>query len=133
LIEGLLTLARSEQGVMQKEQFDLGELAWRVVDSRADVISRRSLRIATHFQTALVQGDPDLLERLVANVVDNAIGHNVEGGAVIASTAKSRGSVVLRVVNDGPLVGPTEIERLCSHLSTDSDRFTSVAAITGWD
>jgi len=59
-----------------------------------------------------VDGDPRLLERLVANLVDNAITHNVEGGSVRVSTGSEDGRAALTVTNTGPVVPGSELDRL---------------------
>ena len=53
-----------------------------------------------------------LIERLVANLVDNAIGHNIVDGHVWVSTGVNDGKAVLSVANTGPVVSPDEVNRL---------------------
>jgi signal transduction histidine kinase len=57
-------------------------------------------------------GDPRLVERLVANLVDNALRHNVEGGEVAVMTASEGGRVRLAVRNTGPIVPRDDVECL---------------------
>src|ERR1700684_3411922 len=57
-------------------------------------------------------GDPDLITRLVANLVDNAVRYNVPGGTVEVSTSQRDGQAVLTVANSGPGIAPGEIGRL---------------------
>jgi signal transduction histidine kinase len=52
------------------------------------------------------------VERLVANVLDNALRHNVPGGMVVVRTGTRAGHGWLAVSNDGPVVEPDQIERL---------------------
>jgi signal transduction histidine kinase len=60
-----------------------------------------------------VSGDPGLVERLVANLVENAVRYNVPGGWVAAGTSvNGDGRGVLSVANSGPIVPPGETERL---------------------
>jgi signal transduction histidine kinase len=53
-------------------------------------------------------GDPDLVESLVSNLVDNAVRHNVPGGQVVVATAPTR----ITVTNTGPVIPPEEVDRL---------------------
>jgi signal transduction histidine kinase len=63
-------------------------------------------------ERAWMSGDPDLVERLVANLVSNAIRHNVAGGRIELATGVESGCAVLAVANTGPLVPPDELPRL---------------------
>ena len=69
-----------------------------------------------HVETAIcpapLDGDPRLVERLVANLVDNAIIHNVAGGHVQISTDTTKGRAVLTVANTGSNIPSSEIDRL---------------------
>ena len=59
-----------------------------------------------------MSGDPDLLERLVANLVSNAIRHNIADGRITVATRVESGRAVLSVVNTGPLIPAYEVEHL---------------------
>jgi signal transduction histidine kinase len=70
------------------------------------------LRLHIALGAAHIQGDPQLLERLVANLIDNAIRHNAAGGGIDVTTATTAAAAVLSVANDGPVVPVEELERL---------------------
>lgn len=108
LIEALLTLARNEHGLTVHEQVDLATVAEDVLDSvdAGDRCLRPSLR------PAVLAGDPVLLERLVANLVDNAMRYNVSGGNVRIETRTVDGRATLLVANTGPIVAPDAIDGL---------------------
>ena len=112
LIDGLLTLASSERGIERWEQFDLGALTQVVVDARRQGAERRGVRIEASFEQAGAVGDPSLVESLVANLVENAIRHNVKGGVVDVRTATTTSGAQLTIGNTGPIVPPVELERL---------------------
>src|SRR6266481_1243373 len=57
-------------------------------------------------------GDPALMERLIANLLDNAIGHNDDRGVVEISTGSSDEEAYLTVANTGPVVLTRLVERL---------------------
>jgi signal transduction histidine kinase len=111
LIDALLTLASSESGLDQRKRVDLADLLRASLDKRRDA-DAVGLQIDESLQPAFVEGDPRLIERLVANLVDNAVAHNVEGGTVHVSTGSSDGGAVLTVMNTGPVIPPSEIDRL---------------------
>jgi signal transduction histidine kinase len=112
LLEALLTLASSEVGLDRREPTDLAEICQRVLARPRLETERLGLHIETATCSAPLDGDPTLIERLVANLVDNAIGHNVGGGHVKVSTAVLEGQAVLSVTNTGPVLPPSELNRV---------------------
>jgi signal transduction histidine kinase len=112
LIEALLTLSRSQRGLDHHEAFDLAEVSCEIIGARALEAERRDVRINAALSRAQTSGDPRLGERLIANLVDNAIRHNVAGGRVEVTTTTVAGNAVLTVVNTGPPVPAAEIGRL---------------------
>jgi signal transduction histidine kinase len=112
LIAALLTLARGQAGIEVQEPFDLAELVSQAVEARESEAARRSLAIRTALAPALTAGDPRLAERLVANLVDNALRHNVPGGVVEVCTRALDGRAVLSVANTGPVVPMSAVNRL---------------------
>ena len=112
LIDALLSLASSERGLNRRRPVDLAALAGSVLGERTGEIERRGLRLHTALDPAGVQGDPQLLERLVANLIDNAIRHNVAGGGIDVTTTTTAGAAVLSVANDGLVIPVDELERL---------------------
>jgi signal transduction histidine kinase len=112
LIEALLTLASSERGVEQWEPFDLADIAAQALDDRRQEAERLGLHLHTSLTAAPATGDPSLAESLVANLLDNAVRHNVPGGRVEVSTTMTDGRAVIRVSNTGPVVPPHELNRL---------------------
>ncbi len=112
LIEALLTLASSERGVEHWEDFDLAKLAAQVVLARSDEAMQRGIRVEETLSRAPARGDPSLVESLIANLVDNAVRHNTDGGWVQVATETRAGMGVVVVSNTGPVVPPQDLERL---------------------
>jgi signal transduction histidine kinase len=112
LIEALLTLARSQRGLDRVEPVDLAAVTDAVITSRRAEAERRDLVISADLGPATVAGDDRLAERLVANLLDNALRHNTTGGRVWVSTAAVNGHAVLSVANTGPTIPPTEVGQL---------------------
>ena len=112
MIDALLTLARSERGLERREPLLLDAVAGAVLRERREEIARRGLRLEAKLEDAPVTGDARLIERLVANLLDNAVHHNTAGGWVAFATATEAGEAVLTVANSGPAIAPKEVERL---------------------
>jgi signal transduction histidine kinase len=112
IIEALLTLSRGQAGLDRRERFDLAALADQVVISRRSEAQDRQLGLHTALAAAPAAGDPRLAERLVANLVDNALRHNVPGGYVEVVTGTGAGGSLLSVINTGPVVPAEAVGRL---------------------
>lgn len=112
LIESLLTLASSEQGVEQWEPLDLSTITAEAILARQAETQRRDITMDTALAQASTTGDPRLVESLVANLIDNAIRHNLAGGRVEVTTSQSQHGARLAVRNTGPVIPPDEVDRL---------------------
>jgi signal transduction histidine kinase len=87
LIEGLLVLAESDRGLRGKIPVQLDELAESVLDAHEELAARHGITMHRKLSERLVPGDPVLLERLITNLVANAIAYNEPGGWVEAEVA----------------------------------------------
>ena len=112
LLEALLTLATSQRGLSRRERVDLAAVAGRVLAAAAGELRRRGLVTDVSLAPAALRGDPALVERLVANLVDNAIAYNVDGGEVTIRTSRDGETALLTVSNTGPRVPAAEVARL---------------------
>ncbi|MGH3995775.1 MAG: sensor histidine kinase, partial [Pseudonocardiaceae bacterium] len=113
LVDGLLVLARTEGSALRaREPVDLAALAvaaLRIVEPES---RGRGLRVSAPTQSAPVTGDPALLERVVGNLVENAVRHNVDGGWVQVFTGVAGQQAMLRVSGSGELVAPEAVAAL---------------------
>jgi signal transduction histidine kinase len=100
LIEGLLALASSEQELTDVVEVDLAEVARHVAAGTGASVSAAS---------AVVRGDAVLLERMVGNLVDNALRYNTPGGWVALDVT---GDGTVTVENTGPVVPPEAVPGL---------------------
>lgn len=112
LLDALLTLASSERGLERRDPEDLARLAQPALDSVRTELERARLELEVDLRPAPVRGDPALLERLTANLLDNAVEYNRVGGRVVIGTRTESGRAVLSVANTGPTVPPDQMERL---------------------
>ncbi|MGH2864954.1 MAG: sensor histidine kinase [Solirubrobacteraceae bacterium] len=112
LIEALLSLASGGRLVGRQEPVDLAALTRDVLAERSGQIERRGLQLHTSLGPAVARGAPQLVLRLVSNLIDNAISHNNAGGRLDVTTATIDGAAALSVANDGPIILAEELERL---------------------
>jgi signal transduction histidine kinase len=96
LIDGLLILAQSEHGLDGTEPVALDQLVRQVVE---EIPTGTGIALVQDLEPVTVVGDPVLLTRLVANLVDNAVKYNYDGGSVHLAT-RSDGRLAVR--NTGP-------------------------------
>jgi two-component system OmpR family sensor kinase len=103
LATDLLTLARSEAGLDLQDQteVDLRLLAERVADRYRSIAAEHGLGFALSGPAAIVRGDPAMLERIVGNLVDNAVKHSPAGGTITLEIGAG-GRVELTVRDQGP-------------------------------
>ncbi len=109
----LLTLARNEAGLSAQDmgEVDLHLVVERVIARRQAVAAERGLRLLLSGPAAVVRGDESMLERVVGNLVDNAVRHSPDGGA-IALEILARETVSLAVRDEGPGVPVGDQPRL---------------------
>jgi signal transduction histidine kinase len=108
LLDAILTLARSEHPQLQREPLNLAATAAEVLRSHDD----HSLRRVAVLGPARTIGHPELVERLVTNLVENAIRHNIPGGELHLATSTTRDRAFLTIANSGPSIPPDEIDKL---------------------
>ncbi|MEU3836663.1 sensor histidine kinase [Streptomyces microflavus] len=108
LIEGLLLLAVSDEGLRRRERVDLDATTATVTEALAAEAEERAVTVDVEARPVSVQGDPVLLDHLVHNLVANALRHNHPGGTVRVRV----GPGGLEVANTGPVVDPAAVPLL---------------------
>ena len=124
LVEQLLVLARQEataaEGAVSRP-VDLADLARRTVADLAGVAAAKGVDLGVQqADPATVQGQPDALQILLRNLVDNAVKYTPGGGTVDISVQHDGQKIVVQVEDSGPGIPPDERERVF-------DRFYRVA------
>lgn len=112
IIESLLALARSQSTMHERAEVDFAELVGDVTGEYAPVADTAGIEIELSLGTAIVTGDRELLERLVANLIDNAIRYNLPAGWVEVTIDTRHDAVELRVANSGAILNPIDVDTL---------------------
>jgi signal transduction histidine kinase len=113
LIEGLLLLARSERELSVRKPVDMKDVAETAIDQLSSRAEEAGVTVTTELQSAETIGDPVLLERCVANLVENGIKHNLpESGRLWVRAGMVEGALVVQVANTGLHVPAYEVNSL---------------------
>lgn len=113
LIAALLVLARSERGATDLVEDDLADVAAEALDQVAGRVRVRGLRLETDLVSTPLLANIALLGIAVANLLENAVRYNSEGGLLRVTAAPTGdGAARLTVVNDGPALRPDHVEKL---------------------
>jgi signal transduction histidine kinase len=111
LLDALLTLARSEGAAAGGELVDLATLVDEALMAREAQL--RGIAVESDLEPAPAVGDVALLERMVGNLVDNAIVHNSgERRWIRVSTGERDGAPGLVIANSGEVIVPDRVEGL---------------------
>ncbi len=112
LIEALLTLASSERGLDRREPVDLAAAAEQALSSIGPEAARQGLQVTSSIEAAPLTGNRALVERMIANLMENAVHYNVPEGSIDLRTECRDGSAVLTVANSGLSVSRDDVDRL---------------------
>jgi signal transduction histidine kinase len=108
MIEALLMLAISDQasyrGGAGRELLDLSAVAEDALEVAAPGIARLGLAVQTELAPAPAAGDQQLVERMVWNLVDNAVRHNQPGGWITIATGRDTQGAFLHIANSGAVI-----------------------------
>jgi signal transduction histidine kinase len=109
LIEGLLVLSESERGLVGTTPQRLDLITQAVVDRHVELAEQATVKLHVDVIPRTVDGEGVLLERLVANLVQNAIKYNRPDGCV---TVRVDDTPALRVTNTGVAVPAEDVPAL---------------------
>ncbi len=115
LVDSLLEVSRMESGEtqLQLSEFDLGLMA-KTVFGNFLVTQDRHIEMHIHQaeELPLIVGDRDMLERVVANLLDNALKYTPDGGQVTLTTGTEGAYLVISVSDTGPGIPERDRERI---------------------
>jgi signal transduction histidine kinase len=102
LLDGLLVLARSERGLLHRESLELAEVARDAIRGVEEEAVPAGVRLELRPDRARTRGDRRLIERLIANLVENGVRHNHPGGWTRVEVWAADATARVRVENSGP-------------------------------
>ncbi|MFE9040470.1 sensor histidine kinase [Streptomyces sp. NPDC007818] len=113
LTEALLTLSRSDSGLVGREPVDLSLVAEEAAETLLPLAERRGIALDVTGGAAWTSGSPELLLRMVTNLVQNAVVHNLPSGGTVEVRTEARGGTsVVRVENTGAPLPPELVPTL---------------------
>ena len=125
-VEALLTLAISEVGPTAQEAIDLATAAEDALDATHAAIDQHHITVEAALEPALARGDRVLLERMIANLVENAVRHNNPGGWIGIRTIQQADSAVFEIANTGPSIPAEQIPTLFEPFARAKQRLNSL-------
>jgi signal transduction histidine kinase len=111
-LDGLLTLARSQAGAGKRRTVDLARVVAATLDGLGDQAAAQNVALSGDLRPAPVSGEPVLIERMVSNLLDNAVRHNDRGGHVTVTTGATAAAAFLHMANTGRQIVPGDADRL---------------------
>jgi two-component system OmpR family sensor kinase len=114
LAADLLVLARSDAGLPleHRTEIDLHTLTAQIAERYLPLAAERNIRIHVTGVSTAVAGEVTLLERVVANLVDNALKYSSAGGAVHVDVQQDGGSGVVTIRDEGPGIPAEQVPYL---------------------
>jgi signal transduction histidine kinase len=124
-VEALLALATSELGPAAQEPIDLATAAEDALDATHAAIDQRNIKVEAALDSAIARGDRVLFERMIANLVENAVRHNNPGGWIGVRTTQQNGTAVFEIANTGPSIPAEQIPTLFEPFVRAKERLNS--------
>ena len=115
LIEDLTTLSRLDaEGLrLEREPLDLAKVAEKVVRRLGQIAEKRNVPLHLELEPGVeVAGDPQRLDQVVRNLVENAIRHTTAPGDVVVAVRRDGFSAVIEVRDRGTGIAPEDLARL---------------------
>ncbi|HEX3834675.1 MAG TPA: HAMP domain-containing sensor histidine kinase [Solirubrobacteraceae bacterium] len=112
LIDALLGLAHGQRGIDNPEPLDLAAIVIEALQTHDLEAAAQGLQVDVSLNPAPICGDQRLIERLVSNLLENALRHNIPDGRVWVRVETPAGRPILAIANTGPLVPAEEVQRL---------------------
>ena len=113
LLESFLVLARAQRGELGEETSpSLAQIVGEALASRADVIAAEQIELHSTLAPARVKGSQTLLARMVDNLIDNAVRHNLPGGLINVTSETDLETARLVIESGGPVLDRAAVAQL---------------------
>jgi two-component system sensor histidine kinase KdpD len=122
LVTNILDMTRLEAGDLQLrlDWLPLEEIVGAALGSLESRLAGREVKVSIPRELPLVKVDAVLLERLLANLIDNALRYTPAGSQIEISASHSLGQTMLHVADKGPGLPPGDMELLFRKFGTAS-------------
>ncbi len=137
LVNDLMVLTRlsGKRNLPARENFDLNELIRTVVIGMEKRISSGKIEMDIQFEDdiTIVNASRDDMERVLVNLLDNAVKFTPAGGSISISTKAKKSKIIVSIKDDGAGIPPEKLERIWERFyKEDSSRgYTSGGAGLG--
>jgi two-component system sensor histidine kinase VanS len=123
LTEALLLLSRGDRGNFTREGVDLSLLAEEAAETLLPLAEQRRITLDVTGGKAQTSGSAELLSRMVTNLVQNAVVHNLPSGGTVTVHTEAHGDTsVLRVENTGHRLPPELVPTLTEPFQRGTER-----------
>jgi len=113
LIEDIIELSKLDEGRnLPKENFELSELVKDAAEQLRDSAEERDIRLELELEPCIIEGVPGLAQEIAANLIENAIKYNVEGGSVNVSLKSENEKAVLKISDTGIGISAEDKDRV---------------------
>lgn len=116
LIANFLNLTRIEAGQIgiAPRALDLAEVLTAAVERMRGLAAERRVRLEleTPREPLPLTGDPEMLESVFSNLLDNAVKFSPEGATVVVGVGADRRALTVQVRDQGPGIPPEEVPRV---------------------
>jgi len=111
LLDGLLDVSALEAQQGDKQDFEninLSELTQNICDFYEALAEEKAQKLVSNLSDDCnMQGDPLQINRVIANLLDNAIKYTPEHGIITVTTQNENGAAVLKIKDTGPGISPS--------------------------
>ena len=118
LIDDLFELSQIDSGALKLRcvPVDVAQLVAETVAAYQAPAAENDVHleeaVASSIEPARIEGDPDRLQRVLRNLLDNALRHTPAGGTIQVQAASAGGQVQVSVSDSGPGVAEADLERI---------------------